>query len=340
MASQRSNVTFGKTGNLATESDRRDQDNKESNFLSTRRSDILRHVLPRPRIATAAHKSETRVTKHERRRHMHLSTGQSKCRVAFHRAITSFFNNNTARVDSHTADPPTRSRSSSVRSQAGIASVYSSIPSLDFVSPSAFIFSGPSLRSRSGSLSNSTSRLPSVTENGSDRQSLRRVQSDIISIDDRKFVEDGILEPWVEHGVVRSMSDVLLGVSTPIKELEILTLEDVAEDVHSLPEDATLEPTPDTVTPYGALAKVLLPYLDIDSLNSLRQACRSWDTAIDNVAPPRFPVSYCLPNEIIQQIFQYLPPKAFNAARHTCRDWMRASLEKKLLITQLRRGGW
>jgi hypothetical protein len=39
-------------------------------------------------------------------------------------------------------------------------------------------------------------------------------------------------------------------------------------------------------------------------------------------------------------IFDYLHPKDFNAARHSCRSWMRASLNKGLLTTMLSRGGW
>lgn len=47
-----------------------------------------------------------------------------------------------------------------------------------------------------------------------------------------------------------------------------------------------------------------------------------------------------LPCEIIQQIFEYLSPVHFNAARHTCRSWMEASLDQRLLSCMLKRGGW
>lgn len=46
------------------------------------------------------------------------------------------------------------------------------------------------------------------------------------------------------------------------------------------------------------------------------------------------------PTEIMQPIYYMLSPKDFNAARHTCRSWMRASLDSKLLLVMLRRGGW
>jgi hypothetical protein len=39
-------------------------------------------------------------------------------------------------------------------------------------------------------------------------------------------------------------------------------------------------------------------------------------------------------------IFGYLHPKDFNAARHSCRSWMRASLNRSLLTDMLSRGGW
>ncbi|KAH7062058.1 hypothetical protein B0J12DRAFT_224651 [Macrophomina phaseolina] len=51
-------------------------------------------------------------------------------------------------------------------------------------------------------------------------------------------------------------------------------------------------------------------------------------------------LSMTLPYEIIQCIFDFLAPIDFNAARHTCRSWMQASLEQRLLSLMLRRGGW
>jgi hypothetical protein len=72
----------------------------------------------------------------------------------------------------------------------------------------------------------------------------------------------------------------------------------------------------------------------------LRLTCQSWRRALDLVAPPKLPASYQLPIEIIQHIFDYLSPKDFNAARHTCRSWMRASLDMSLLSAMLERGGW
>ena len=47
-----------------------------------------------------------------------------------------------------------------------------------------------------------------------------------------------------------------------------------------------------------------------------------------------------LPVEILQSIYWYLSPLDFNAARHTCSNWMNASLRLQLLAEQLKRGGW
>ncbi|KAJ5064743.1 hypothetical protein J3E72DRAFT_168292, partial [Bipolaris maydis] len=47
-----------------------------------------------------------------------------------------------------------------------------------------------------------------------------------------------------------------------------------------------------------------------------------------------------LPVEIFLQIYGYLGPKDFNAARRTCQAWMKASLDRKLLTVMLERGGW
>lgn len=47
-----------------------------------------------------------------------------------------------------------------------------------------------------------------------------------------------------------------------------------------------------------------------------------------------------LPPELVGRIYGYLNPVDFNAARHTCRAWMIASLDETLLELMLGRGGW
>lgn len=47
-----------------------------------------------------------------------------------------------------------------------------------------------------------------------------------------------------------------------------------------------------------------------------------------------------LPNETLQNIYRYLAPRDFHAARRTCRLWFLASLDRSLLVQMLKRGGW
>ncbi|TIC89667.1 hypothetical protein CH35J_012674 [Colletotrichum higginsianum] len=47
-----------------------------------------------------------------------------------------------------------------------------------------------------------------------------------------------------------------------------------------------------------------------------------------------------LPVEILHQIYFLLDPPDFNVARHTCRTWFWASLNRSILVTMLKRGGW
>lgn len=46
------------------------------------------------------------------------------------------------------------------------------------------------------------------------------------------------------------------------------------------------------------------------------------------------------PPEILLQIFSLLSPRDFDNARRTCSQWMRASLNRKLLESMLQRAGW
>ena len=59
-----------------------------------------------------------------------------------------------------------------------------------------------------------------------------------------------------------------------------------------------------------------------------------------NLTLPQTPLAMRLPGEIIIQIYNALHPIDANAARHTCRSWMNASLNKHFLKIMLQRGGW
>lgn len=53
------------------------------------------------------------------------------------------------------------------------------------------------------------------------------------------------------------------------------------------------------------------------------------------------PAVYHLPTEIIQQIYSFVQLNAdFDNARRTCKSWMGAGLDRKLLTRMLKRGGW
>ncbi|RAR12752.1 DUF221-domain-containing protein [Stemphylium lycopersici] len=302
---------------------------KDTHSSLPKRSEVLRHVFPRPSRSRAyTRKPVTRVAKVERAERAFLSRPQSKSKVAFHKYITAFFG---GAPDRHIAmaSPEARSRASSFESKPA-SSLHGSIPSLDLVTPATFVFSGPSLRSAE-SHSDSMSRFPSLAETGSEVQLLQRARTDSLSmLDDARVVEDAILEPNISQGITRTVSDVLLGISTSSEDGE-------EEEAHlfSGTQQAITGLYPTTAVNSDEGYKK-------DSTNSkaLSLANRAWYMALCVAAPPRFQKSYHLPVEILQHIYDYLGPKDFNAARHSCRDWMRASLDKNLLITMLNRGGW
>ena len=83
----------------------------------------------------------------------------------------------------------------------------------------------------------------------------------------------------------------------------------------------------------------LLSYIDFETYLSVRLSCHCWSAAVTSVRPLKYPSVYHLPAEIVEQIYNHLSPADFNAARHTCRSWMRVSLDYRLLSLMLKRGG-
>lgn len=304
---------------------------------SARRAEVLRHVFPRPARGPSPvlSKETSPVANPGQRRGPLSSITYAKSRFALQKVITSIFANSLPR-----ASPPlTRAdSSSSVMSKAG--SLPDSLRSLDIVSPGMFLFSEPSLKSTySGSFNNSRSRLPSFSEYDNELFPLHRVNSASLSIDSFTIIEDRVLEPSVECGITRSMSDVLLGIQTPIEEIEDELFPNNPEvplapvQLHDLPRN----PSNDVIL---AIAALFSPYLNFSSWKALRLTSRTWYYMLNITKPPTFPPSYRLPVEILQLIYKHLHPKDFNAARHSCRNWMIASLDKPLLLCMLRRGGW
>ena len=81
-------------------------------------------------------------------------------------------------------------------------------------------------------------------------------------------------------------------------------------------------------------------FLDHASYLALRLTSHDWCNGLTAIRPLALPAVYSVPTEIIQEIYKYLSPIDFNAARHTCQSWMNASLHKFLLIQMIRKGGW
>lgn len=309
--------------------------NDDHDTPTTRRSEVLRHVFPRStRLPPSAdHRSPSRISRRDHYRSAVLYARQLRPRGTFHRVISSFFGGNAER-GAHSASPQSRSRASSFGSRPG-SSVHGSVPSLDLVSPGIFLFSGPSLQS-AGSHNNSRSRLPSLTESSDETYLRRRFRTGSFSIVDRESVEE-VLEPVDgPPGVVRSMSDVLLGVNTPIEEPTDPLLQSSENGIDLMDQNIAQGDTsshksswPDSIP----IANELM-----QDPTSRHEFSRKKPPL--RVAPSPGPPSSTLPAEILVGIYSYLHAKDFNAARRTCRMWMMASLNKSLLTLMLARGGW
>ena len=83
----------------------------------------------------------------------------------------------------------------------------------------------------------------------------------------------------------------------------------------------------------GAIIERLLRYTGFQDYLNLRLTCRQWYRALPE---PSMPGSYRVPREVLQQVFSYLAPCDFDAARHTCRKWFDAGLDVHLLRMMLR----
>ncbi|KAL2852517.1 hypothetical protein BJY01DRAFT_259842 [Aspergillus pseudoustus] len=91
--------------------------------------------------------------------------------------------------------------------------------------------------------------------------------------------------------------------------------------------------------PY-TVTRRLLSFVSDESRRSLRLTCRAWARAIDAVSPPSLSKANTLPPEILTQIFYLQGPRDFDNARRSCSQWMRASLNERLLESMLKRAGW
>jgi acetyl-CoA acetyltransferase len=125
-------------------------------------------------------------------------------------------------------------------------------------------------------------------------------------LDDASITEDAILEPVIDQGITRTVSDVLLGIHTPSEEEDAPSLAEVGHD-KELPglndtyicdaNDQTGTVTHETNSSVSTLAALLLSSLDTSTWKTLRLTNRAWYFALEAVAPPKFPASYRLPVE-------------------------------------------
>ncbi|OJJ74875.1 hypothetical protein ASPBRDRAFT_27868 [Aspergillus brasiliensis CBS 101740] len=89
-----------------------------------------------------------------------------------------------------------------------------------------------------------------------------------------------------------------------------------------------------------AVVERLLQFMSLDSRSALRLTCRPWCRAIDRIMPSQHPVANTVPADILLLIYYRLSPRDFENARRTCFQWMRASLDQRLLKYMLKRMGW
>ena len=155
-----------------------------------------------------------------------------------------------------------------------------------------------------------------------------------------------------EEGVPFPYDQDLMAESAPLRrsnDPNRLSIIDPIHFVHhrdtfavlALPKNQPLPPSPLELSnlPYHVLCHVD-SYLNRCSRLALRSTCRWLRDAISEIRPIRVPAVSKLPAEMIYEILSYLSPFEFNSARHTCRTWMRISLDKSLLARMIRRAAW
>jgi hypothetical protein len=252
-------------------------DTAELHPSSTTRLESSSHVGPSS-LHDCARRGRTtpnRVTKSYYHRDRVVSRQRSRPRVAFYKYITSFFGSTHHNRSTELDTPQSRSRASSFGSKPR-SSFHGSVQSVDFASPAAFMFSGPNLQSMS-SADDSMSHLPSLTSTGSERQPLSRTWSDSFSmLDEANALDEGLLEPIVKIGMVRTMSDVLFSIDTPSQQPITTSPTHHADNKpHVSNHKSRNGDTRNTVSHGGTvgqgrldsvaytLATLLLPYLDL-----------------------------------------------------------------------------
>jgi hypothetical protein len=172
------------------------------------------------------------------------------------------------------------------------------------------------------------------------------------------ILDDNLLEPCPHMPLCTTVSEVL---DTPLNTASIATGLSRFSTKHSSDTQTTSPPIhqpapaltivfsdcqplyPAPTFPPERLQEV---YPDLSHLEylAIKSSSPIWATSETGASQnePERPASLAsqLPTEIIHEIFYNLGPVDFNSARRTCRSWFITSLDRSVLETMLRRGGF
>lgn len=169
-------------------------------------------------------------------------------------------------------------------------------------------------------------------------------------------LEDQLLEPCPQDSLSNSVSEIMespVGSDQSRVDVRVPTVRFArtrstsSQDLAPPPNKSTGTQTPLFPTNkalYSAptlgpeVVQQLLPNISHDDYLSLKSSRQLWSS--NPSQPPSLTIMAQLPAEILQQIYFELSPIDFNSARHVCRSWYISSLERSLLETMLKRGGW
>ena len=157
------------------------------------------------------------------------------------------------------------------------------------------------------------------------------------STDNEHFRDGTLLEPYPYERVKTSLAEIFATCASTANSSFDLTAFGSHRDTFAI---LGLRWRKSQINLPESFFQRLLGHIDFDAYLALRLSCRSWSAALSQVRPPVFRPVYHLPAEILEEIYSYLLPTDFNAARHTCRAWLLASLDTRLLMHMLQRGGW
>lgn len=84
----------------------------------------------------------------------------------------------------------------------------------------------------------------------------------------------------------------------------------------------------------------ILNNLPRSSCYAMRLTCKTWKRTVDQAHPLGPPAANVAPPEVLIEVFKTLSPRDFDNARRTCSQWMRVSLNRRLLESMMKRAGW